>query len=91
MSSPPNHGDNTVGFLKPMIHGSTCRIRFCWIRQNMKMHMSDRVSPPKAYDTRSDMSYTMVSNGVLGGDTRSDIPIFCHIQHVVRDKSDRVS
>ena len=45
----------------------------------------------KAYDTRSDMSYTMVSNGVLGGDARSDILRFCRIQNVVCDKSDRVS
>ena len=44
----------------------------------------------KAYDTRFDMSYTMVSNGVLGGDTRSDILGFCRIQHVVCDKSDHV-
>ena len=52
---------------------------------------SEDVWPPKAYDTRSDMSYTMVSNGVLGGDTRSDILRFFRIQHVVCDKSDRVS
>ena len=52
--------------------------------------MSDRVSLSEAYDTRFDMSYTMVSNGVLGGDTRSDILRFCRIQHIVCDKSDRV-
>ena len=61
----------------------------CWIRQNLRMF--DRVSPSKAYDTRSDMSYTEVSNGVLEGDTRSNIPRFCHIQQVVCYKSDRVS
>ena len=52
---------------------------------------SEDVWPPKAYDTRSDTSYTMVSNGVLGDDTRSDILRFFRIQHVVCDKSNRVS
>ena len=39
----------------------------------------------------SNMSYTRVSNGVLVGDTRSDILRFCRIQHVVCDESDRVA
>ena len=47
----------------------------CWVRQNLRM--SGRVLSPKAYDTRCDMSYTMVSNGVLESDTRSDILRFC--------------
>ena len=34
----------------------------CWIRQNLRM--SDRVSPPKAYDRRSDMSYTILLDDV---------------------------
>ena len=46
---------------------------------------------PKTYDTRSDMSDTKVANGVLGGDTRSDILRFCRIKHVICDMSDRVS
>ena len=60
----------------------------CLIQQNLKK--SDRVSPPKPM-IHGLMSYMMVSNGVLGGDTRSDILRFCRIQHVVCDKSDRVS
>ena len=33
------------------------------------LRTSDRVLPRKAYDIQFDMSYTMVLNGVLGGDT----------------------
>ena len=44
--------------------------QFCWDLINTNQLVLNLLLLPKAYDTQCDMSYTMVLNGVLGGDTR---------------------